>query len=256
MHLQCDQYPGRNYVSNTQKARVISENWFATHGFCLSCAANKLERLPHNTKVRDFLCSSCGEPYELKSTRMEISGKIPDGAYSAMMDRIKNKTAPTIMLMSYSCDWRVRKLLAVHRLFLTANVIEKRRPLNDFARRSGWQGCNIVIRNIPLEGRIAVVDDGKAVDRVEVRRRFQAVVPLAGLSASQRGWTSLTLLLIRELGKQRFSLADLYAKEAQFGAVFPNNRHLRPKIRQQAQILRDSGLLIFEGKGMYRLKER
>jgi type II restriction enzyme len=34
---------------------------------------------------------------------------------------------------------------------------------------------------------------------------------------------------------------------------YPGNRHVRPKIRQQLQVLRDSGYLEFLSKGTYRL---
>ena len=49
----------------------------------------------------------------------------------------------------------------------------------------------------------------------------------------------------------RFSLEDIYQFEAEVQLLFPNNRHLRPKIRQQLQVLRDAGLLIFLGGGRY-----
>ncbi|MBI5242579.1 MAG: hypothetical protein HY922_02705 [Elusimicrobia bacterium] len=36
--------------------------------------------------------------------------------------------------------------------------------------------------------------------------------------------------------------------------LHPNNRHVRPKIRQQLQVLRDLGFVAFLGRGRYRLK--
>jgi type II restriction enzyme len=35
--------------------------------------------------------------------------------------------------------------------------------------------------------------------------------------------------------------------------LYPNNKHVKPKIRQQLQVLRDHGYLEFESKGRYRL---
>ena len=37
--------------------------------------------------------------------------------------------------------------------FFVPDIIEKRKPLAETARRAGWIGCNIVLKNIPNEGR-------------------------------------------------------------------------------------------------------
>ncbi|HDT15115.1 MAG TPA: hypothetical protein ENN55_02790 [Firmicutes bacterium] len=37
--------------------------------------------------------------------------------------------------------------------------------------------------------------------------------------------------------------------------IHPENRNIKPKIRQQLQFLRDKGYLYFEGKGRYVLNE-
>ena len=55
------------------------------------------------------------------------------------------------------------------------------------------------------------------------------------------------------LGKQEFSLSDIYVLEGQFNSLHPDNRHIRDKIRQHLQILRDLGLLSFLAPGRYRL---
>jgi type II restriction enzyme len=36
--------------------------------------------------------------------------------------------------------------------------------------------------------------------------------------------------------------------------LHPANRHVRAKIRQQLQVLRDAGLLDFVGRGEYRMR--
>jgi predicted restriction endonuclease len=50
-----------------------------------------------------------------------------------------------------------------------------------------------------------------------------------------------------------FNLEDAYAFEAELESIFPRNRHVRAKIRQTLQQLRDDGLLTFLGQGQYRL---
>jgi len=51
-----------------------------------------------------------------------------------------------------------------------------------------------------------------------------------------------------------FTLADVYAHAGALAKLHPQNRHVRDKIRQQLQVLRDLGLLEFLGGGSYRLR--
>ena len=62
------------------------------------------------------------------------------------------------------------------------------------------------------------------------------------------------LACVDDLSSDTFSLAEIYAFEDRLKALHPGNRNVRPKIRQQLQVLRDNGLLIFEGRGRYRRK--
>ena len=56
--------------------------------------------------------------------------------------------------------------------------------------------------------------------------------------------------------RPEFTLEDVYAFERRLEAAYPDNRNVRPKIRQQLQVLRDAGFLTFEGRGRYRLAGR
>lgn len=162
-------------------------------------------------------------------------------------------TAPTLCLLERSEGWTVTSLTAVHSIFLTPLIVEKRHPLGPTARRAGWIGCNIRLDRIPSDGFLTIVGNGSEYPREELRRSFQRFLPLAGLSISERGWTVLTLRIVRELSKEYFTLADLYLREAEFQAAYPRNNYVREKIRQQLQILRDVGAIKFEGRGKYRL---
>ena len=63
--------------------------------------------------------------------------------------------------------------------------------------------------------------------------------PRAELDAKQRGWTLDVLNAVRSLGKTEFDLAEVYKSEGKLAKVHPANRHVREKIRQQLQGLRD-----------------
>ncbi len=62
------------------------------------------------------------------------------------------------------------------------------------------------------------------------------------------------LQVVQSLGKLEFTLADVYARADALAKLHPKNAHVRPKIRQQLQVLRDLGLLDFLGGCSYRLR--
>ncbi|MGC1417379.1 MAG: hypothetical protein WA817_18975 [Candidatus Acidiferrum sp.] len=87
----------------------------------------------------------------------------------------------------------------------------------------------------------------------EVRASYNRLRPLEKLQVEKRGWTLDVLQVVQSLGKPDFTLADVYAHTAELSKLHPGNRHVRDKIRQQLQVLRDLGLLAFLGSGSYRL---
>ena len=71
---------------------------------------------------------------------------------------------------------------------------------------------------------------------------------------SAKGWLLDTMLCVEKIGRKEFSLNEMYAFENELSKKHPGNRHIKDKIRQQLQILRDKGYLKFTGRGNYRLK--
>jgi type II restriction enzyme len=158
------------------------------------------------------------------------------------------------VLLHYSRElWSVLDLVFIPRFAIPKSAVEKRKPLSSTARRAGWVGCNIVLTHIPQDARLSLVRNGVVERPSAVRRRFERIRPLAQLGAEERGWTLDVLTAVRELGRQEFSLADMYARERELAQLHPANRHVRDKIRQQLQVLRDKGLLEFLGAGRYRV---
>jgi type II restriction enzyme len=251
MELDCDMRVGSRYKSASQRARVISEEWFERNSYCLSCDAESLRRSVPNTRATDFLCTDCGRGYELKTFRRRPPKSLVDGAYASLLSRIDAGTTPTLCLLERNDDWQIRSLTAIHPRLLTRWAVAARPPLGPSARRAGWVGCNIRLDRIPPDGEIHVIQDGCVRPYEEARQKFRRFLPLSTASAEQRGWTALTLSLVRGLARKDFSLNDLYRQEAQFAQVYPNNRHVRDKIRQQLQILRDLGVVHFKGNGQY-----
>lgn len=253
MDLVCDIAVAAGYKSPAQIARVISENWLSRNGYCLGCEEDRLTRSAANTECTDFSCKTCGQNYELKTFRKRPSCRLVDGAYSTLIRHISEGTAPTLLLLHRDASWKIEALTAIHSLFLTPSVIEKRNPLSSIAVRAGWIGCNLRLDRIGPDGEIGIIENGAARDRGDVRRQFRRYAPLSSMAPTERGWTTLTLSVVRSLSKRRFSLSELYGKEPVFESAYPGNRNVRPKIRQQLQVLRDLGLIAFEGRGAYAL---
>jgi type II restriction enzyme len=170
-----------------------------------------------------------------------------------MMRRIESGQVANFLLLRYANPWAVTDIAAIHHSLITPDVIQKRNPLAITARRSGWVGCNILLDGIPPEGRITLMKDGLYLPKSEARRKFGATQALAEQPLKTRNCSRALLNLIRTLPSNRFTLREVYRFERELAALYPRNHNLRPKIRQQLQVLRDAGLLKFEGQGTYEL---
>ena len=243
------------FDSPSQNARVWSESWVALWGFCLNCGAHRLSRFENNRPVADFVCSACAEEYELKSQKGRFGPKVNDGAYRTMLERLAAANNPNLLLMNYDLARRaVTDLCVVPKQFFVPEVIEARKPLAPTARRAGWTGCNILLRDIPEAGKIYVVRDGALLPREAVLDRWRSTLFLRGRSADARGWLIDVMKCVEAIGRAEFTLADVYAFEARLSRLYPGNNNVRPKIRQQLQVLRDQGFIEFVGRGMYRMR--
>lgn len=111
-------------------------------------------------------------------------------------------------------------------------------------------GCNIRIGSIPKEGKIPIIEEGRCLPPASVRGNYSRVSGLSELPASVRGWALDVLGCVRRLPRA-FALADVYAYESELARLHPENKNIRPKIRQQLQVLRDLRLVRFVGSRRY-----
>ncbi|HZF00739.1 MAG TPA: DpnI domain-containing protein, partial [Methylomirabilota bacterium] len=200
-------------------------------------------------------CPNCEFWFQLKSQQTRIGNSITDGAFGAMMDAIKNDRTPNFFFMQYElATWSVKNLLLVPHFAFPPSAIIERKPLSPTARRAGWIGCNIALNRIPIEARISLVTERQIVSENEVREKFKKVKPLKDISVSQRGWTLDVLNIVRRLGKPEFTNEEVYAFTHELEKLHPGNRHVRDKIRQQLQVLRDTGFLIHVSRSEWKLK--
>ncbi len=208
-----------------------------------------------NTRVVDFVCPSCAAAFQLKSQAHAFSRRIVDSAYEPMRQAVEKAKTPHFLILHYSpLLWRVMSLALIPSFALTISCLEKRKPLALTARRSGWIGCNILLFKIPPDARISLIADGSLVDPTAVRRQFDKLRPLQEIPHERRGWTLDVLNIIRSLDKSEFRLDEIYARSDELRNLHPHNLHIREKIRQQLQQLRDMGLVKFLGSGRYLAK--
>ena len=156
-----------------------------------------------------------------------------------------------------------------------------------FTRSSGRESAQLSSRE-HREGQSRLTSAATViVPPEEVREKFKRVKPLKDISVTQRGWTLYVLNIVRRISEagtagsavrapsgrnpamrdgalppgtpQRgvptntFTTAEVYAFTRELEKLHPDNRHVRDKIRQQLQVLRDMGLLRHIERGLWRL---
>lgn len=243
------------YKSLSQQARVCTEPWGLANLYCPACESPSIDSLPTNTPAHDFKCPACYSWFQLKSKATSFGRRIQDGAFAAMKRAILADRTPNLFLLQYSRpELIVVNVLLFPNFVFTESILEKRKPLSPKAKRAGWVGCNFLIDQIPSDARITIVEKGVVMPAAQVRTNYAKLRPLENLETDARGWTLDVLKIVRSLGTTDFSLADVYAREDELAKIHPGNRHVRDKIRQQLQVLRDFGLLSFLSPGNYRLR--
>jgi len=252
MRTIIDVTPGDAYKSRSQIARVCSENWAEENLYCGACSSDSLLRMPNNERAVDFRCGTCEGAYQLKSGA-KLGNRIVDAAYGTMIAAIRSDRVPNLVYLHYSREWHVQNVVLIPSFFFAESAIHARSPLSPTAKRAGWVGCEIMLDRIAPEGKLWMVQGGIVREKAAVRRSYEAVRPLANLSANLRGWALDVFTVVRKLGTEEFTLDQVYGYEEFLGVLHPENNNLRAKIRQQLQVLRDAGLLTFGAPGQYSL---
>lgn len=244
MILRLPTHHGEGYQSASQLARRITEPWGADNLYCSACASDRLSPEKANTQVSDFLCPKCVERYQLKSHSKKLGAGILGSNYQKMLDAVLGNRTPNFFLLHYQLpEWVVRNLLLIPRFAISPAIIIKRKPLSATARRSAWTGYVLNISLIPASAKIPLITEGVEADRRDVREQYARIARLQVLKPEQRGWTLDVLRCVESLPNSVFTNDDIYTSETELSRLYPQNRHVRDKIRQQLQVLRDRGLL-------------
>lgn len=240
------------YKSNSQKARVMTEFWTGENIFCPNCW-DSIFHYDNNKPVADFFCDKCEEDYELKSWTT-LWNKITDGAYSTMISRLQGDNNPNFFFLNYKKSYEIYNFIVIPKHYFTPEIIEKRKPLPETARRAGWTGCNILLSPIPESGKIFYIKNWENINKKEVLHNWNKTLFLRDKkSTDSKGWILDIMKCIEMLKKKEFTLQEIYNFEPILRQKYPNNNFIKDKIRQQLQFLRDKWYLEFVSNGKYRI---
>ena len=89
---------GEKYKSNSQIARVVTEEWGTRNLYCPACNSNRIVQSPPNTRAIDFVCPECQQPYQLKSRRNWNENRVVDAGYAAMIAAIRSESIPNLFV--------------------------------------------------------------------------------------------------------------------------------------------------------------
>lgn len=253
MDLQFNTSLADGYKSTTQIARVLTEDWLARNMYCPICGETSIKRAEANAPVKDYVCEHCKSQYELKSKKDnsdKYTTKVNDGVYKTMIDRITSLDNPSFFFMHYD-HHEVNNLIIVPKCFFIPEIIEKRRPLADNARRAGWEGCNILLSKIPNFAKIPIIKNKVILDSKNVCEEYKRVYSLQTNSIESRGWLFDVLNCVERLDTN-FTLSQMYGFVEELKKKHPTNNNVEAKIRQQLQFLRDKGFIDFSARGNYK----
>lgn len=252
MNLNFNTKLAERYSSNSQIARVLTENWVKENSYCPCCGELPLNEYKNNKPVADFRCNQCSEQFELKSKKGKFSNKVADGTYATMIERINSNQNPNFFFLTYSKNWTVDNFFIIPKQFFTPEIIIKRKPLSQNAKRAGWTGCNIDISNITESGKVFLVKNTQIIDKKIVEHSFNKTLFLREKTTDAKGWILDIMLCVDAIKKEEFTLKEMYQFEQKLELKHPNNNFIKDKIRQQLQLLRDKGIIEFVGRGKYK----
>ena len=255
MNLEFSKTTTKNFTSTPQKIRELSERWTEENIFCPNCG-RKIKKLANNKKASDFFCTNCLENYEQKASQKKFKGKVISSEYKTIITRLQETDKPNFFFLHYLASAHsVNDFFVVPKYFFVPEIIEKRKALSENARRSGWVGSYILFSRIPDSGKIYYVEGGREFSKKEILTKWQKTAFLRDVKKPElKGWILDIMNCIDALGKKEFSLNDMYSFDDALSVLHPENKHIKDKIRQQLQFLRDKNYIEFLGGGMYRLK--
>jgi len=240
------------YKSKSQLARIRTEEWTLNNLFCPFCG-HPFVASATNTKVYDFTCPICDQQYQLKAVSKKIGKKLVGSEYYTFIKAIENNCVPNFIIMEYSLNNTFvipQEIFFIPKVFITKETIEKRKPLSETARRAGWTGYNLLFDRIPSYGKLLMANDYGMISKEKILNETRKISSLYNIDSQKVKWKIEILKIIDQLDNE-FKLQDVYQYLNKLEILFPDNNHVKDKIRQQLQFIRDDGIIVFLGDGKY-----
>lgn len=240
------------YKSQSQKIRVLTENWVKNEIFCPNCG-NIISEYQANKPVADFYCSTCKEDYELKSKKNSMGKKILDGGYKTMLERLQSSTNPSFFFLNYDLEnYEIINFVVIPKHFFMPDIIIPHKK--GIPNRPNYIMCSIDLIGIPESGKIFYIKNRQKKEKSKILENWQKTLFLKDSKKTElKGWILDIMKCIDKLEKKEFTLEDMYSFENILSKKYTDNNHIKYKIRQQLQFLRDKGYIEFVSRGIYRL---
>jgi len=242
------------YTSGSQRAREWTERWVKDWVYCPNCGNRTISQFPANSPLPTSTCPACAEQYELKSQKSRFGQdrrwRLPDHVRAAGVRR-----QPNLFLLNYDLkSLSVVNALVIPKQFFVRKIIEERPPLAANRTPGRLGRLQHPARSNPGIGENLLRPRRARSPKASVLTQWERIKFLRDTNADAARWLIEVMNCVESLGKREFTLDDVYAFEPELARLYPNNRHVKQKIRQQLQVLRDKGYLSFESRGSYRLR--
>ncbi len=240
------------FKSPSQKAKNVTEDWAQHQLYCLGCGKREFDYVNH--PVLDFACHYCDEKYELKSKKGKFGNRVLNSAYGKKIEAISSGSNPSFLFLQYELStWTITDLFALPRHVFFPEMIARRNPLRESAQRAGWVGSIMMLDMLPPASKVDIVRGGKVIPQTEVQHEWASLSRFQRVAPGLRRWALDLWSLVKNF-EDEFTLREAYGFEDSLRLKHPENRHIRDKIRQQLQHLRNAGLVEFRGKGRYTIQ--
>lgn len=145
---QLDDQLVTEYKSESQRARIMTERWVASHITCPRCQGT-LTALSNNARGADFSCADCKQRFQLKSYRGKSKSKLIGAEYRTTLSTHLSEDAPDLLVLRFQRDLTINEVIHYRKDDIGEHHILPRKPLGPNAKRAGWQGCMLDLSSIP-----------------------------------------------------------------------------------------------------------
>lgn len=117
---------------------------------CPICNEKAMKKYKINEKSKDVLCEKCMCQIQIKATKnnknMKSSLKLLGAEYKTTCLSIKENTIHYLIVFYSVIDdtYTIDKICFIDCIDINESCIIPRKPLSSTAKRTGWQGCNLV----------------------------------------------------------------------------------------------------------------